>query len=152
MLNLHKGFEESFPQHDFEKSLCDHYITIIFQQQRNLEALIHKRLKENYNNAINVRISLEGYGSKIRKVSRYRPTVSNETILATKQELFFTKVAPVQSITDIVLLGFSLILLRWMFISSYTTIYFFVNNFFFRKFIFQWIRYSNVSICFLVDK
>ena len=57
-------------------------------------------------------------------------TVSNETILATKQEFFFTKVAPVQSITDIVLLGFSLILLPGMFISYYTIIYFFVNNFF----------------------
>ena len=77
-----------------------------------------------------MRISLDGYGSKIRKVSRCRPTVSNETILATKQEFFFTKVAPVQSITDIVLLGFWLILLPWMFISSYTTIYFFVKSFF----------------------
>ena len=36
-------------------------------------------------------ISLDGYGSKIRKVRRYRPTVSNGTILATKQEFFFTK-------------------------------------------------------------
>ena len=57
--------------------------------------------------------------------------MSNETILATKQEFFFTKVAPIQSITDIVLLGFSLILLSGMFISYYTTIYFFVNNFYF---------------------
>ena len=55
---------------------------------------------------MNVRISLDGYDSKIRKVSRCRPTVSNETILATKQEPFFTKVASVQSITDIVLLDF----------------------------------------------
>ena len=68
--------------------------------------MIEKRLKEYYNNAINVRIYLDGYDSKIQKVSRCRPTVSNETILATKQEFFFTKVAPVQSITDIVLLGF----------------------------------------------
>ena len=37
--------------------------------------------------------------------------VSNETIPATKQEFFFTKLAPVQNITDIVLLGFPLILL-----------------------------------------
>ena len=42
----------------------------------------------------------------IQEVSRCRPTVSNETIIATKQEFFFTKVAPLQSITDIVLLGF----------------------------------------------
>ena len=57
-------------------------------------------------------------------------TVSNGTIVATKQEFFFTKVAPVQSITDIILLGFSLILLLGMFISHYTIICFFVNNFF----------------------
>ena len=43
---------------------------------------------------------------KYRKISRCRPTVSNEIILATKQEFFFTKVAPAQSITDIVLFGF----------------------------------------------
>ena len=82
-----------------------------------------------------MRIFLDGYGSKIRKISRCRPTVSNETILATKQEFFFTKVAPVQSITDIVLLGFWLILLPWMFISSYTTIYFFVKNCFWNVYI-----------------
>ena len=46
-------------------------------------------------------ISLNGYGSKIRKVGTCRPTVSNEAILATRQEFFFTKVAPVQSITEI---------------------------------------------------
>ena len=72
----------------------------------NLEALIQTKLKRYYNNATNARISLNQYGSKIRKVSRCRPTVSNETILETKQEFFFTKGAPVQSITDIVLLGF----------------------------------------------
>ena len=68
--------------------------------------MIQIRLKEYYNITTNVRISLDGYGSKIRKVSRFRPTVSNGTILATKQEFFFKKVAPVQSITDNVLLGF----------------------------------------------
>ena len=36
-------------------------------------------------------ISLEGYGSKIRKVSRCRAGVSNEPILATRQEFFLTK-------------------------------------------------------------
>ena len=51
-------------------------------------------------------MDLDRYGSKIGKVSRCRPAVSNETILATKQEFFFTKVAHVQTITDIVLLGF----------------------------------------------
>ena len=57
--------------------------------------------------------------------------LSNETILATKLEFFFTKAATVQRITDVLLLGFSLILLPGMFISYYTIIYFFVNNFFF---------------------
>ena len=74
-------------------------------------------------------ISLDEYDSKIRKVSRCRPTLSNETILATRQEFFFSKVAPAQSITDIVLLGFWLMLFSWTFISSYTTIYFFVKVF-----------------------
>ena len=73
-------------------------------------------------------ITLDRYDSKIRKVSRCRPTISNENILATRQELFLTKVAPVQSITDIVVLDFWLILLSWMFISSCTNIYFFVNE------------------------
>ena len=95
-----------------------------------------------------MRIFLDGYGSKIRKVSRWRPIVLNEAILATKQEFFFTKVAPVQCMTDIALLGFWLILLPWMFISSYITICFFVRNFFFFwMFIFQWIRYSNALAC-----
>ena len=47
---------------------------------------------------------LDGNGSKIWKVSRWRTAVSNETIVATIQGLFFTKVAPLQSITDSVLL------------------------------------------------
>ena len=72
----------------------------------NLEALIELKLKGYYDNAINVIISLGRYGSKIRKVSRWRPIVSNETILTTKLEFFFTKVVLVQSITDILLLGF----------------------------------------------
>ena len=46
------------------------------------------------------------YGSKIQKVSRCRPAVSNETIPVTRQGFLFTKVAPVESITDIVLLDF----------------------------------------------
>ena len=53
-----------------------------------------------------MRIYLDGYGSKIGNVNRCRPTVSNETILANKQEFVFTKVALVQRITDIALLGF----------------------------------------------
>ena len=51
-------------------------------------------------------ISLDGYGSKIRKVIRCRHAVLTEIIVAIRQEIFFTKVAPVQTITDIVLLVF----------------------------------------------
>ena len=87
--------------------------------------------------------------SKIRKVRRCRPVASNETILAIRQELFFT---PVKSIPDIVLLGFWLMLLSWMFISSCTTIYFLQRSLFFLMFIFQWIRYSNVFIRFWLRK
>ena len=79
-------------------------------------------------------MSLDGYGSKIRKLSRCRPTVSNGTILATKQEFFFTNVAPIQNITDIVLLGFLLILLLY-FILHY--------HLFFRK---EFFFFSNVYI------
>ena len=49
--------------------------------------------------------------SKKQKVGRCRPAVSNETILANRQELFLTKVAPVQNTADTVLLDFLLILL-----------------------------------------
>ena len=46
---------------------------------------------------------MDGYGSKIRKVSR-STHVSNDTIQATMQEFLLQKyLAPVQSITDIVL-------------------------------------------------
>ena len=37
-------------------------------------------------------IPLDEHGSKIRKVIRCRPTVSNEIILATRQEFFYTRV------------------------------------------------------------
>ena len=70
--------------------------------------------------------------SEFKNIEFHDFTVSNETILATKQEFFFRKVAPVQSITDIALLRLWLILLPGMFISSYTIIYFYVNNFFFK--------------------
>ena len=76
-------------------------------------------------------ISLDVYGSKIRKASRCRPVASNQSNLATRQEFYLTKVAIVQSINGIILLDFSLILLSWMFISCYTTIYFFVKKFIF---------------------
>ena len=86
---------------------------------------------------MNMRISLDGYGIKIQKVSKCRPTVSNETIWATKQEFFLTKLDPV-------LLMFWLILLPWMFISSYITCIFSERIFFFWMFIFQWKWHSNV--------
>ena len=74
-------------------------------------------------------ISLDVYGSKIREASRCRPVASNETNPATRQEFYLTKVATVQRINGITLLDFSLRLLSWMFISCYTTIYFFVKKF-----------------------
>ena len=100
MLNLRpsQSFENYFPQHGFEKSLCDHHLLVAGK--------LKKRLKEYCNNAIKVRISLGKYGSKIWKVSSCRPTVSNETIVATMQGFFVTEVSLVQSITDIVLLSF----------------------------------------------
>ena len=80
-------------------------------------------------------MSLVGYGSKIWKARRCRLTVSNETILETKQELFFTKVAPLQSIIDIALS----ILVNTAPLNVYfilNTIYFIVNIFF-QMFIFH---------------
>ena len=64
-----------------------------------------------------------------------------------KQEFFFAKLAPVESITDIILFDFWLILLSWMFILSYITIYFFVKKFSFFQ-IFQLIWYSDVGLFF----
>ena len=63
-------------------------ITILQSYFSNLEALIQMRLEGYYNNAFNVRISSDSYGSKMRKLSRCKPTVSNETIPATKHEFF----------------------------------------------------------------
>ena len=96
MLNLSptQSFENYFPQDGFEKS---HLL---------VAGKLKKRLKEYCNNAIKVRISLGKYGSKIWKVSSCRPTVSNETIVATMQGFFVTEVSLVQSITDIALLSF----------------------------------------------
>ena len=74
---------------------------------------------------------LDAYGSKIQKVSRCRPVASNETNLVTRQEFYFTNIATAQSINGIILLDFSLILLSWMFISCYTTIYVLVKKFIF---------------------
>ena len=68
--------------------------------------------------------------SEFNNFEFYSFTASNETIPATKLNFFFTKVALVQSITDIVLLRFSLIILPRMSISYYTIIYFFAKTFF----------------------
>ena len=89
-------------------------------------------------------ISLDRYGSKIRKVSRCRPAASNQNILATRQEFFYTNVAPVQSITGIVLLDLWLMLPSWMFTSSYTIIYFFVKSFIFSN---VYISVNTISEC-----
>ena len=62
-----------------------------------------------------ISISLDMYGFKIRKVSRCWPSVSNQTILATRKKLFFKNVAPIQRNT------------------CYTAIYFFVKKFIFFK-------------------
>ena len=138
--------------HIMETSLCDDCITIIFQQQKNLEALIQTRLKGYDNNAINVRISLKRYGSKIWKVSRCRPTVSTETILKTKQEFFVTKVAHVKSIADILLLGFQLMLFSRMFISFFTNIYFLVKKILFKCLYFSEYKIRMFLFVFLIEK
>ena len=78
-----------------------------------------------------VNIQVKSKNSEFKNIEFHDFTVSNEAILATKQEFFFTKVAAVQSIIDIELLGFSLILLLVMFISYYTI------NYFFRKEVFS---------------
>ena len=77
---------------------------------------------------INIRVKRKN--SEFKNIEFDDFTVSNKTILETKQEFFFTKVAPLQSITGSVQLGFPLILLPEMFISYYTIIYFLVKNFF----------------------
>ena len=82
---------------------------------------------------VNMRVKRKD--SEFKNIEFRNFTVLNKTILEAKQELFFTKVGPVQSITDIVLLSFSLKLLPRMFILYYTIIYFFVNNFFLNVFI-----------------
>ena len=68
--------------------------------------------------------------------------VSYETILATRQELFFREVAPVQSITNI---DFCLMLLSWMFVSSYAIIYFLVKKFIFSN---VYISVKTIFKCF----
>ena len=78
------------------------------------------------------------------KVSRCRPTVSNGTILATTQEFFFTKVAPAQSITDILLLAF--------FINNASLYFIQHSRLFFRKelFFFECLYFSEYYIRMLL--
>ena len=73
-------------------------------------------------------ISMDGYGSETWNFSRCRPALSIKTNLANRRKFFFTRATLVQSITDIALLNFWLMLLSWMFISSYATIYSFCKK------------------------
>ena len=102
-----------------------------------------------YDNAINVRISLDGYGCKIRKVSRCRPKVSNETILATKQEFFFKKVSPVQSWHCTIGFLINTAPLNVYFILHYHL--FFREEFFFSNVYISVNTIFECSICFLVE-
>ena len=103
----------------FEKSLCDHYITIIFWKISMWSQYYHHILATGKLGSVDSNktqlegtmlttsmwdnvlrsssISLDRYNSKIRKVSGCRPAVSSETILATRQEFILTKVTPVQN-------------------------------------------------------
>ena len=66
---------------------------------------------------------------------------------STSYEFKFTKEAPIQSITDIALLGFSLILLPGMFISYCTIIYFFVYIYIYIYiYIFECLYFSEYDI------
>ena len=82
-------------------------------------------------------ISLDGHGSKIRKVNRCRPTVSNGTILVTKQEFFFTKVAPRTKHNWHCTIGLFTNIASLYFIQQYH-LFFRKELIFFRMFIFQW--------------
>ena len=98
--------------------------------EKILNGKIHFLCSDKTSNYI-VNIRVEIKNSEFKNIEFHDFTVSTETIISTKQEFFFTKVDPVQSITDIAPLGFSLILLPGMLISYYTIIYFFVIFFFF---------------------
>ena len=66
-----------------------------------------------------------------------------------KQDFFFTKLVPLQSVNHILQFGFWLILLH---VVSHTLLPFiFPKELFFLKFIFKWIRNWNVLICFLFE-
>ena len=108
--------------------------------------------KVYYKNTINMRISLDMYSSKIRRVSRHRPTVSNEIFLETKQEFFFTKVVPCARDNWHFIIGFLINTAprNVHFILDYDL--YFLKEFFFWMFIFQWLQYSNVLICLFVKK
>ena len=86
--------------------------------------------------------------SEFKYIEFHDFTVSNETNLTAKQKFFFTKVDHVQSIADIALLVFSLVLLPGMFISYYTIIYFFVKNFVFERLYFS--EYDILMLLFVL--
>ena len=98
------------PQHGFENYLCYHYYHYILAAGK-LGRIDSNKTELGYFILTSwceiiwmksSSISLEGYSSKMQKVSRCRPKVSNKMFLATRQEFITTKVPPVQSITDIV--------------------------------------------------
>ena len=84
--------------------------------------------------------------SEFKNIKFHDFTLLSENILKNEQEFFFTKVDREQSITDIVLLGFSLILLSKMFISECLfhtpPSFIFRKESFFRMFIFQFSEYD----------
>ena len=106
-------------------------VTRLKARVRRLKTRV-KRLKTQVNI---IKPLFKRKNSELKNIVFQYFTASSETTLATKEKFFFTKVAPVESIADIALLGFSLIPLPGKFVSYYTIIYFFINNFF-----------SNVSI------
>ena len=87
-----------------------------------------------------MRTSLDGYGSKIRKVSRCRPTVSTETILATKQE-FFYKSSPRTKHNWHCTIGF-------LFNTDLQNVYFILHylSFFVKNFFFECLYFSEYDI------
>ena len=67
---------------------------------------------------------LDVCSSKMRRVIRCIPAMSNENILATRQEFFVPKAAPIQSITNLLVLDFWLMLLH---------LFIFLNVFYFSE-------------------
>ena len=118
------------------------YVIIIFPPYFSCWETWKNRFKQDiiegyYINVINVRetwlrsspVCLDGYGTKKQKVGRCRPAVSNETILANRQELFLTKVAPVQNTADTFdTIGLLINIAHLNVYFTLASIYFFVNK------------------------